>query len=132
MKTLVRSCNIPVGILINREETVSTERILIPFFSISDSFLLIYAQKLIQNNKSVVVIVDVLGTIAQNPELKESIRMIEQVAPNHIALYGGNTVTEAQRNNNDMMMISIESLKRAVTTHSTWLSSLPSILVMKP
>ncbi|WP_129021685.1 cation:proton antiporter domain-containing protein [Edaphocola flava] len=132
MKTLVRSCNIPVGILINREETVSTERILIPFFSISDSFLLIYAQKLIQNNKSVVVIVDILGTIAQNPELKESIRMIEQVAPNHIALYGGQTVTEEQRNHNDMMMISIESLKRAVTTHSTWLSSLPSILVMKP
>jgi len=55
-------------------------KIFLFLLSISDSFLLVYAQKLIHNNGSKIILLDATGVIRQTPELKESIRSIEQVA----------------------------------------------------
>lgn len=132
IRSIARNSEIPVGILIHKKEMQRADRIYIPFFAISDSFLLVYAQKLIQNNQSTVVILDAMGIIRQNPELKETVRMIEQVAPNHIALYTHNKIEKESLQEHDMMMISLESWKRAVDSQSVWLSYAPSILILKP
>lgn len=131
IRSIARNSNIPVGILIHKQE-LNTERVFIPFFSLSDSFLLVYARKLIQNNQSVVVILDAQGVIRQNPELKETVRMIEQFAPNHIALYTDPKIDKETLQQNDMMIISLESWKKALDSQSIWLSFSPSILILKP
>ena len=101
-------------------------------FSISDSFLLIYAQKLIHNNNARVVVLDSTGVIKQNPEIKESIRSIEQIAPNHIALYNENKIDREFLLGQDLMLISLDSWKKAIETQSIWLPQTPSTLILKP
>lgn len=78
--------HIPVGILVEKEFK-SADRVFVPIFNLSDFYLLEYAKRLINNNNSQIIILDVAGQIRNNIEVKELIRSIEQVAPNHITLY---------------------------------------------
>ena len=101
-------------------------------FSISDSFLLIYAQKLIHNNNARVVVLDSTGVIKQNPEMKEVIRSIEQIAPNLTALYNENRINKEFLTGQDLMLISLDSWRKAVETQRIWLPQTPSTLILKP
>lgn len=130
-RQIIRSTKVPVGILLDKglEEI---ETVFIPIFSISDSFLFVYAQKLIHNSNVRVVILDALGIIKQNPELKETIRSIEQIAPNHIALYNERKIEKEFLDQQDLMVISIDSWRKTLETQSVWLSNTPSVLIIKP
>ncbi len=131
IKQIIRSSKVPVGIFIDKK-LEKVENVFIPVFSISDSFLLVYAQKLIHNSKARVIILDAVGIIRQTPELKETIRSIEQIAPNHIALYTERKVEKEFLDQQDLMLISIDSWKKVVETQSVWLSYTPSVLIVKP
>ena len=96
-----------------------------------DSYLLVYAQKLIANNESRVTILDVSGVIRQNPEMKEAIRLIEQTAPNHIALFNQNKIEKDLLADQDLMLISLESWQKVVETPTDWLEESPSTLIIK-
>lgn len=130
-KSIIRSANVPLGVYVDKSSG-DPDNVFIPVFSISDSFLLIYAQKLIHNNGSRVVILDVSGVIRQNPEMKEAIRSIEQVAPNHIALYNERRIEREFLDQQNLMMISLDSWKKAIASRSIWLSGIPSALIIKP
>lgn len=131
VKQIVRSSRVPLGILIDKK-LEKIENVFIPVFSISDSFLLVYAQKLIHNSKVKVIILDTVGIIRQTPELKETIRSIEQIAPNHIALYTEHKIEKEFLGQQDLMLISIDSWKKVVETQSLWLTHTPSVLIIKP
>jgi hypothetical protein len=122
---------VPVGILLDKGLD-KIETIFIPIFSISDSFLLIYAQKLIHNSEVRVIVLDASGTIKQNPELKEAIRSIEQIAPNHIALYDEQKIENIILEQQDLIILSIDSWKKVLESESSWLSNTPSVLIIKP
>jgi Kef-type K+ transport system membrane component KefB len=130
-RQVLRNAKVPVGVFIDKD-LEKADRIFIPVFSISDSFLLIYAQKLIQNNEAQIIILDACGVIKQNAELKETIRSIEQTAPNHIALFSENKLQKDFLEQQDLMIISMDSWKKAVETQSVWLSDSPSTLIIKP
>ncbi|MEO5682133.1 MAG: cation:proton antiporter [Chitinophagaceae bacterium] len=130
-KSIIKNSKVPVGIFIDKDLN-KTENIFIPVFSISDSFLLIYAQKLIHNSNARVVVLDSTGVIKQNPEMKEAIRSIEQIAPNHIALYNENKIDKTFLAGQDLMLISLDSWRKAVETQSIWLPQTPSTLILKP
>lgn len=131
IKQMVRMVKIPVGIFLDKNYK-KAEYIFLPIFSISDSFLLIYAQRLIHHNHSKIIILDAAGVIKQNPEMKETIRSIEQIAPNHIVLHNERKIDREMLEQQDIMLISLDSWKNAVETHSIWLSQSPSMLIMKP
>ena len=130
-KSIIKNAKVPVGIFVDKGIN-KIETIFIPIFSISDSFLLIYAQKLIHNNNARVVVLDSTGVIKQNPEMKESIRSIEQIAPNHIALYNENRINKDFLSSQDLMLISLDSWRKAIETQSIWLPQTPSTLILKP
>lgn len=130
-KQLIKTAKIPVGIVIDKD-LEKVENIFVPIFSIHDSFLLVYAQKLIHHSDARIVIMDTAGIIKQHPELKEAIRSIEQVAPNHIALYNERKLDREFMQQQDLMMISHDSWKKAVETQSVWLTNTPSVLILKP
>src|SRR3989338_2283838 len=85
-RQIIKGSKIPVGIVIDKD-LEKVENIFLPIFSIHDSFLLVYAQKLIHHSDARISILDAAGIIKQHPEIKETIRSIEQVAPNHIVLH---------------------------------------------
>lgn len=121
--------HIPVGILVEKEFK-SADRVFVPIFNLSDFYLLEYAKRLINNNNSQIVILDVAGQIRNNIEVKELIRSIEQVAPNHITLYNEKKIEKEFLNSQDLMLISSKSWKNLIDTKSLWLSDIPSTLII--
>jgi Kef-type K+ transport system membrane component KefB len=127
-RIVLSKSEVPVGILLNKN-LQKTEKVFIPFFDIRDAFLMRYAQKLILNSEAQITILDATGSI-KDSELKESVRAIEQNAPNHIHLLreqeSGNLMLQDQ----DLMIISLESWKKLLETQSEWLTKTPSVLII--
>ncbi|MCF0057216.1 cation:proton antiporter [Dyadobacter sp. CY356] len=130
IKQIIKAVKVPVGVLVEKNLT-KIENVFIPIFSLSDSFLLVFAQKLIHHSDVRIIILDASGVIRQNPELKETISAIEQIAPNHITLYQDKKIEKEFLEQQDLMLISMDSWKKAVETHSLWLSYSPSVLMIR-
>lgn len=128
-KQILAKAQVPVGILIDKNFT-KAERIFIPIFDVKDSFLITYAQKFIHNTGAQVIILDVSGQTKNNPETKEKIRAIEQTAPNHISLQSQRSIEKEFLQQQDLMLISIESWEKLLETKSLWLSEAPSTLII--
>jgi Kef-type K+ transport system membrane component KefB len=128
-RMIISKSQVPVGIFIDRQ-LVNPQRILIPIFNEHDDYLIKYGQKLIHNNDSQVTILDTTGTTKRFPELKERIRTIEQIAPNHIRLQTSKEISKEFMEQSDLMIISLDSWKKNVDGHSLWLKDITSTLVV--
>jgi Kef-type K+ transport system membrane component KefB len=128
-RLIISKSQVPVGIFMDRQ-LANPQRILILLFNEHDDYLIKYGQKLIHNNDSQVTILDTTGTTKRFPELKERIRTIEQIAPNHIRLQTSNEITKELLAQNDLMIISLDSWKKVVDGHSLWLKDIISTLVI--
>lgn len=121
--------NIPVGIMVDKNFE-SAEKVFVPIFDLNDFYLIEYAKRLINNNDSQVIILDVIGQIRKNTEIRELIRSIEQIAPNHITLYNERTIEREFLESQDLMLISSKSWRNLIDTKSLWLSDIPSTLII--
>ena len=121
----------PVGILVDKN-LEEIDQVFMPLFSAEDKFLIEYAQKLIHNNGSQITVLDPAGEIRNNSEIKESIRSIEQIAPNHITMSNEKTMKKEFLESQDLMIISLDSWKKLVDSQSVWLNNTPSVLIIKP
>lgn len=130
-RQIITNSKMHVGILVDKE-LKETDRVFIPFFSKEDFFLIEFAQKLIHNNGSQVIILDAFGEIKNNAEIQESIRSIEQIAPNHIMVSNERTIKKDFLEQQDLMIISLESWKKQIDSQSIWLNNSPSTLIIKP
>ncbi|MDX2245821.1 MAG: cation:proton antiporter [Bacteroidia bacterium] len=128
-RLILSKSNVPVGILLDKELS-RTENVFVPIFTEKDAFLVKYAQKLIHNSGSQITILDASGQIKRHPEIKESIRAIEQTAPNHISLLNEKVLDKSFLKQLNLMLISIDSWKKLVETKSLWLSEIPSTLII--
>ena len=128
-RQILSKSNVPVGVLVDKG-LEKIERVFIPIFSVKDIFLIKFAQKLISNSSAQVTILDAAGKIKQHPEIKESIRAIEQIAPNHIELLSERGIAKEILSSKDLTLISIDSWKKSEDSKSSWLSDLPSSLIL--
>ena len=128
-RQILSKSNVPVGVLVDKG-LEKIERVFIPIFSVKDIFLIKFAQKLISNSSAQVTILDAAGKIKQHPEIKESIRAIEQIAPNHIELLSERAIAKDILSSKDLTLISIDSWKKSEDSKSSWLSDLPSSLIL--
>ena len=129
-RNILNRSKVPVGVLIDKDFD-NVETVFIPVFSENDTFLIQFAQKLINNSESQITILDVGGYIKNNPELKEKIRAIEQKAPNYINLLNERIIDKEFLTSQHLMIVSIESWKKLVDSKSLWLSDIPSTLILK-
>lgn len=120
----------PVGILVDKEFK-GTDKIFVSIFDEEDAFLIEYAHKLIANAGSQVTILDADGFVKNNPHIKESIRSVEQVVPNHIQLLSQKKLEKEFLQSQDLMIISVESWKKLLESRSPWLNNTPSLLILK-
>ncbi|HRN45155.1 MAG TPA: cation:proton antiporter, partial [Flavobacterium sp.] len=127
-RQIISRTKMPIGILIDKE-LQQVSRVFIPIFSSEDSFLIDYAQKLIYNNNSEIVLLDVNGYLNTNFVMKSAIDSLEQKYPNNIGLIADKIVRKEFLDQQDLMLISIGSWKQLVDSRSTWLSSVPSVLI---
>lgn len=118
-----------VGILIDKNFK-QINRVFIPVFDSRDAHLINYAQKLIHNAEAQVTVYDVAGQVKNNADLKEKIRGIEQSAPNHITLQHEHVIEKTFLQQNDLMIVSLDSWIKLIESKSLWLADIPSTLII--
>lgn len=133
VRELVREVKVPLGIYIEKG-LKNVDAVVIPLFTLSDSFLLAYAQKLMSNNASRVVLLDTAGVFDQSPEMLATIDAMKRAFPGQVTMRRSveleSSITELDRP--DLMLIGIDAWTRAVESSSSWLSKTPSVLIMRP
>ncbi|WP_306349789.1 cation:proton antiporter [Flavobacterium sp. '19STA2R22 D10 B1'] len=130
-RQIITKSKMPVGILVDKD-LQEVNQVFMPIFSAEDAFLIEYAQKLINNNGSQVTVLDAAGHIKNNHEIRESIRSIEQTAPNHIMMMNERVMKKEFLGKQHLMIISLSSWKKLIDSQSTWLNNTPSVLIIKP
>ena len=130
-RQIIANSKMPVGILVDKE-LEGINQVFIPIFSNEDAFLMEFAQKLIHNNGSQITILDAVGEIRKSKEIQEVVRSIEQIAPNHIMMMQERILKKEFLEQQDLMIISLESWKKLIDSHSIWLNNTPSVLIIKP
>lgn len=128
---IIANSKMPVGILIDKN-LEEIEQIFIPIFSKEDAFLMEYAKKLINNIGAQITILDALGEVKNTRDIQETIRSIEQIAPNHIMIMQDRTIKKEFLENQNLMIISLESWKYIINAKKDWLVNVSSILIVKP
>ncbi|MFC5681844.1 cation:proton antiporter [Flavobacterium sp. MAHUQ-51] len=127
---IITRSKMPVGIFIDKD-LEEIDQVFMPIFSKEDAFLLEYAKKLINNNGSQITVLDPNGAVKNTSEIVETIRSIEQVAPNHIMIMNDKTIRKEFLQSQDLMIISLESWKNRIDTKSDWLINVSSVLIIK-
>ena len=130
-QNILSTSHVPVGVLINNSAT-TLDHIIGMFYSEKDIFLIEYFQRLIKNSEAQITVIDRSEITNTSMEMKEKIRAIEQEAPNHITLTDENPINDKYIQQFQLMIISTDGWKKLVESRITWLSQLPSILILRP
>ena len=129
-RQIIAKTKMPLGILIDKE-LQNVNQVFIPIFSAEDSFLIDYVQKLIYNNDSKIMILDVNGLVNTNFVMESAINSLKQKYPNNIGLIQEESVKKEFLDKQNLMLISLESWKALVDSRRDWLSEVPSVLILK-
>ncbi|SHM78780.1 cation:proton antiporter [Flavobacterium xinjiangense] len=129
-RQIIAKTKMPLGILIDKD-LQNVNQVFIPIFSPEDSFLIDYVQKLIYNNDSKIMILDVNGIVNTNFVMESAINSLKQKYPNNIGLINDENVKKEFLDKQNLMLISLESWKALVDSRSEWLSEVPSVLILK-
>lgn len=131
VRQILRESRIPVGLYVEKS-LEGIDRIVVPFFALGDSFLLTYAQKLIYNQGAHVTLLDMGDVFEQSPDILATVRALLEASPGKLELRRTTEGDTGFTENKDLLLISIESWKRAVEKQSPWLAGAPSTLIMRP
>ena len=129
-RQIVAKTKLPLGILIDNEFQ-KIDRVFIPVFKSEDSLLIDYAQKLINNNNSKIVVVDVNGHARTNFVIQSAVNSLEQKYPNNMEVVSENSINTEFLENQDLLLVSLEGWKILMDSDATWLDSTPSVLIIK-
>ena len=130
-RLLISKSKMPIGILVDKELTDINE-VLVPIFGIEDAFLIDYAQKLIYNNDSKVTVLEINDQVKNNFIIDNAITTLENTYPSSISITTEGEMKAGFLAKQDLMLISLESWKKLVDAQSIWLSTVPSVLIIKP
>lgn len=121
----------PLGILVDKELN-EVDEVFMPIFGTEDAFLIDYAQKLIYNNDSKVTVLEINDQVKNNFIIENSIKALENNYPQNISVIDESEMKAGFLAKQDLMIISLESWKNLVDAQSVWLSTVPSVLIIKP
>lgn len=127
---IIRSVKMELGIFVDKG-LKKVDDVIMLVLSNEDEFLMNYAQRMIHNNESRIMVIDYYEKIKQNNAFKENIRAVEQLVPNHIAIYDKEKMNELFLQNNDLLIMSLNTWHYFVENKPNWLSHVPSLLIVK-
>lgn len=130
-RNLLKAVQIPLGILIDKGMDECRD-IIVPVYSVSDSFLLVYIQKFIQNGAVHVTLLDANNVMKNTLEFREAVRAIDYAAPNHVNLIDEPEISAIRLKSFDLMLVSLSTWKQLVEEREDWLKDMPSTMVLKP
>ena len=129
-RQIISKTKTSLGIFINKDLN-EINAVFVPIFNADDSFLIDYVTKLIFNNNSKVTILDINDTVNSNAKIEKAIITLESDYPENIAVLTENKLKAGFLAQQNLMLISLESWKKLVDSQSVWLSTVPSVLIVK-
>jgi Kef-type K+ transport system membrane component KefB len=129
-RQIAAKTKLPLGILIDKE-LQELDQVFIPVFKPEDSLLIDYAQKLISNNNSKIVVLDMNGHVHTNFVIQSAVNSLEQKYPYNMEIVPENSLDTAFLETQDLMLISLEGWKTLMDSDANWLTGIPSVLIIK-
>ena len=129
-RLILSKSKIPVGILIDKDFS-DVNDVFVPIFSTEDAFLIEFAEKLIYNSNSKITVLDIDEQLNSSENIENAIQHIKQSYPENISILTENDMKAGFLAQQNLMMISLESWKKLVDSQSVWLSTVPSVLIVK-
>ncbi len=130
-RQIIARTKMPLGIYIDKN-LQKVDRVLVPIFSSEDTFLVDFCQKLIYNNESKIAVLASNDIVKNNFLLESALSTLEQEHPAHMTLLHERIMDKEFLTKQDLLVISLDSWKKLVASQSTWLSNIPSVLIIKP
>jgi len=130
-RLIISKSKMPLGILIDKDFSEVND-VFVPIFSSEDAFLIDYAEKLIYNSNSKITVLDIEDQVKNNAEIETEIKTLKHTYPENIAVLNENNMKAGFLAQQNLMIISLESWKKLVDSQSVWLSTVPSVLIIKP
>jgi len=129
-RQIIAKTKTPLGILIDKDLN-QVDQVIIPIFSPEDTFILDYAQKLIYNNNSQIIVFDINENIKTNFVLKSTLTSLQQNYPQNVTVINNMIIKKDFLAKLDLLIISVESWKLLLDKYSIWLRRVPSVLILK-
>jgi len=126
-RQILANSKIPVGVLVDKQLS-EVKRIFLPLFKASDIFLLEFVKKIIQTPG---IQISMLDAMTDDPA-KDRLRELGETAHGAINFLNEKKIEKDFLLQQDLMIISLDSWKKLLTTQSVWLNNIPSALIIKP
>ncbi len=127
---IISKSKMPLGIFIDKELNELNE-VFVPIFTMDDAFLIDYAQKLIYNSDSKITILDINNLVNANFIIETAVIGLQNKYLENVSILKENDMKAGFLAKQDLMMISLDSWKKLVDSQSVWLSTIPSVLIIK-
>lgn len=127
---IIKSVKVPLGILIEKNLT-KVENIFIPIFSPEDKVVFQFVRKLALHPNIKLALMDPTNAASQSPEIQSELEAIGNFDNGRIRVLDENVLEKDFLQEKDLMIISLDSWKKAVESHSLWLSHSPSVLIVR-
>ena len=130
-RLIISKSKTPLGILIDKD-LKKVENVTIPIMSIGDAFLFDYAERLIFNNNTKVTIIENEGQRKNNFIIENAVAGLKLKYANNLQIVEYGKLNKPLLEKQDLIVVSLESWKKIVDEEETWLSDIPSALIVKP
>lgn len=127
---IIKSVKVPVGILIEKN-LQGVKNIFMPLFTPEDRSLLPFADRMAALGGLQITVMDPSQTVSQHLETGEALRALQAKSPENVTIIYENALEKDFLQEKDLMLISLESWKKAVESRSVWLSYSPSVLIIR-
>ena len=130
-RLIISKTKTPLGILIDKD-IHDVDKVFLGIFSVGDVFLIDYAQKLIYNNNSHVTILDNNEHTKNNFIVENALSVVEKDYPDNIEVFHPDQLNKPFLLQQDLIIFSLETWKKLVDDEVSWLTDIPSVLIIKP
>jgi Kef-type K+ transport system membrane component KefB len=118
-----------VGVFLDKDFTTAN-KILLPFLSVGDMFMLLYARRLLRHSNVHITIADMAGILRTDPGLKKEMNNLLKAAPEQVTV--NNHPLDADiLSSHDLLLLSYPGWKKVSDSKEDWLEALPSTLVIR-
>ncbi|MGV3695795.1 cation:proton antiporter [Flavobacterium sp.] len=130
-RLIISKTKTPLGVLIDKD-LQDIDKVFLGIYSAGDVFLIDYAQKLIYNNNSHITILDNNQHTKNNFIVENALSALEQNYKENVGVIHPEQINKPFLLQQDLMIFSLETWKKLVDDEVSWLSDIPSVLIIKP
>lgn len=130
-RLIISKTKTPLGVLIDKD-LHNIDKVFVGIFSAGDVFLIDYAQKLIYNNNTHVTILDNNEHTKNNFIVENAFMALQQNHKNNIEVIHPGEINKPFLQQQDLIIFSLETWKKLVDNEESWLTDIPSVLIIKP